>query len=117
MKGGTCVRDVCARLSHEVFGKWFVETLRGTTHPATRCRGEVVTTSFCTSQRRHRYVSNEAPYDVSVERSQGVSVVRLHDVLLERRYDVSRGGLNDVSSLRVHDVSNKTQMKHPTTSQ
>ena len=60
------------------------------THPATRCRSDVVTTSLCTSQRRCRYVSNETPCDVSVERLQDVSVVRLHDILLERRDNVSR---------------------------
>ena len=31
----------------------------------------------------HRYVSNETPNNVSVERRQDVSAVRLHDVLLE----------------------------------
>ena len=30
IKGGTFVRDVCVRLSHEVFGKWFLKTFRGT---------------------------------------------------------------------------------------
>ena len=30
IKIGTFVRDVCARLSHEVFEKWFVKTFRGT---------------------------------------------------------------------------------------
>ena len=62
-------------------------------HPATRRRSDAVTTSLCTSQWRCRYVSNETPNDVSVERRQDVSVVRLHD------------------------VSNKSQMKHPMTSQ
>ena len=42
---------------------------------------------------------------------------RLRDVLLERRDDVSRGPNNDVLSVRLHDLSNKSQMKHPTTSQ
>ena len=51
------------------------------THLVTRRRGDVVTTSHCTSQRRRRYVSNETPNDVSV--------VRLRDILLERRDDVS----------------------------
>ena len=85
--------------------------------PATRRRGYVATASLFTSQRRRRYVSNETPTEVSMERCQGVSVVRLHDVLLERRDDVSRGPNNDVPSVRLHDVSNKSQMKHPTTSQ
>ena len=64
-----------------------------TSHPATRRRGDVVTMSLCMSQRRRRYVSNETSNDVSVERRQDVSVVR------------------------PHDISNKSQMKHPTTSQ
>ena len=59
-------------------------------HPATRRRGDVVTTSLCTSQQRRSYVSNETLNDVSMERRQDVSVVRLHDVVLERRDDVSR---------------------------
>ena len=36
--------------------------------PATRRRGDVVTMSFSTSQRRRRYVSNETPNDVLMER-------------------------------------------------
>ena len=82
-------------------------------HPAIRGRGNVVTTSFCTSQQCCRSVSKETPSDVSVERRQDVSVVRLHKVLL----DVLRGRNNDIPSVRLHDVSNKSQMKHPTTSQ
>ena len=85
-------------------------------HPATRRRGDVVTTSLCTFQRRHSYVSNETPNNVSMERHQDVSIVRLHVILFERRDDVSRGRNNDVSSVRLHDVSSKSQMKHPTTS-
>ena len=42
-----------------------------------------ITTSLCRSQRRCKYVSNETPNDVSVERRHDVSVIRLHDVLLE----------------------------------
>ena len=38
------------------------------THPATRRRGDVVTKSLCTSQRRRNYVLNETPNDVSMER-------------------------------------------------
>ena len=79
------------------------------THPATRRRSDIVTTSLCTSQRRRRYVSNETLNDVSVE--------RLYDILMERRDVVSRGRNNKVSSLRLQDVSSKSQMKHPTTSQ
>ena len=63
-----------------------------------------------------RYVSNETPNDVSMERCEDVSMVRLYDVLLESRNDVSKGCNNDAPSLRLHDVSNKSQMKHPTTS-
>ena len=46
-----------------------------------------------------------------------ISVVYLHDVLLERRDNVSSGRNNDIPSVRLHDVSNKSQMKHPTTTQ
>ena len=69
------------------------------------------------TQRRHRYVPNETPNGVSMERHQDVSVVRLHDVLLEHRNDVSKGRNNDVPPVRLHDVSKKSQMKYPTTSQ
>ena len=37
--------------------------------------------------------------------------------ILERRDNVSRGRNNEVPPVRLHDVSNKTQMKHPATSQ
>ena len=36
--------------------------------------------SLCTSQWRRRYVLNETPNDVSMERRQDVSVVRLYDI-------------------------------------
>ena len=84
------------------------------THPATRRRGDVVTRSLCTCQRHHSYVSNETPNDVSMERRQDVSMVRLNDILLERREDVSRGRNNNVSLVRLHNISKKSQMKHPT---
>ena len=74
-------------------------------------------TSLCTSQRRRRYVSNESPNDVSVERCQDVSVVRLHNVLLVCCDDVSRRRNNDVPSVRLDNVSKECQMKHSTTSQ
>ena len=88
------------------------------THPTLRRRGDVVTTSLslCTSQRRRRYVPSETPNDVSMERHQDVSVVRLHSVLLECRNDVSKGLNNEVPSVRLHNVSKKSQMKHPTAS-
>ena len=86
-------------------------------HPATRRRTNVVTTSVWTSQRRRSYVSNETPNEVSVERRQEVSVVRLYDILWESRDDVSRGRNNDVPSMSLLDVLNKSQIKHPTMSQ
>ena len=102
---------------------------------------DVVTTSLCTSQWRRRYVSNETPNDVSVGhcqdvsvvclkqvsnetpndvsvvRHKDVSVVRLHNVLLVCRDDVPWGRNDDVPSVRLHDISDKSQMKHPITSQ
>ena len=77
-------------------------------NPALRRRGDVVVTSFCTSQQRRKYLSNETPNDVSIERRQDVSVVRLHEVLLERLNDVSKRRNNDAPSLRLHDVSSKS---------
>ena len=85
-------------------------------HRATRRYGDVVTTSLYKSQQCCRYVSIETLNNALVERCQVVSVVHLLDVLLERCDDVLRGH-NDVQSVRLHDVSNKSQMKHPTTSQ
>ena len=76
---------------------------------ATRCRGDVIMTSLCRSQWCRRYVSNETPNDISV--------AGLHDALLVCRDDVSWGRNGDVPSVRLHDVSNKSQMKHPMTSQ
>ena len=74
-------------------------------HPATIRRGDVVTTSLCTSQRRRKYVSNETPYDVWMECRQDVSVVLLHNVLLERRDDV----LEDVITSSHQYVSTTSQ--------
>ena len=106
--------------------------LISTPHPATRRRSDVVTTSLCTSQWRRRYVSNETPNDVTVERRQDVSVVPLHDVLLVCRVDVPWERNDDVPSVRLHDVSVvrihhvplvrlydvfcNSQIKHPITS-
>ena len=84
---------------------------------ATRRRSDVVSTSLWTSQQRRRYISNKTPSDVSVERCQDFSVVRLHGILLERCDDVLRGRNNDVPSERLRDFSNRPQMKHLTTSQ
>ena len=74
-------------------------------------------TSLCTSQQRHRHVPNETPKGVSLEHHQDFSVVRLHGVLLKSRDDVLKGRYNDIPSVRHRDASNKSQMKHPTTSQ
>ena len=77
-----------------------------TTHPARgRCE-DVVATSFCPFQQRRRYVSNETPNDVSVERRQDISVVRLHDVFKECRDNVSMVRNNDTPLVRLHGVSN-----------
>ena len=97
--------------------KWYSKTSPQLPHLATRHRRNVVTTSLCMAQWRRRYISNEAPNDVSVEHRQDVSVVRLHNFLLKRRDNVSRGRNDDVPSVRLHDVSDEPQMKHPTTSQ
>ena len=64
-----------------------------------------------------RNEKNETPNDVLVERCQDISLVRLQYILLERNDDVSIGRYNDVPSVRLLYVSNKSQMKHPTTSQ
>ena len=109
-----------ALCTHLLLKRSFLNSLifcSAVSHPATRRRGNVVTTCLCTSQRRRRYVSNETPNGVSVERRQDVSVVCLHDVLLVCRDDVSRRRNDDALSLRFCDVSNKSQMKHPKTSQ
>ena len=105
------------RLSPLYYKRTDESILLVTSHPATRRRGNVVTTSLCTSQRRRRYVSNETPNDVPVERRQDVSVVRLQDVLLVCRDDVSMGCNDVVPSVRLLDVWNKPHMKDPTTSQ
>ena len=111
MSTGYWIPDIFNSLSYS----WYFVSLSGS-HLATRRRGDVVTTSLCTSQWRHSYVSNETPNNVSIARRQDVSVVRLHDILLERCGDVSKGCNNDVSSVRLHDVSSKSQTKHPATS-
>ena len=109
------------KTSNQILDKMSVsdraEAFNEITHSATRRHSNVVTTSLRTSQRRRSYVSNETPNNVSVERHQVVSVVRLLNILMERRDDVSRGRNNDFSLVRLLDVSNKYQMKHLTTSQ
>ena len=74
------------------------------TLPARGRRDNVVSTSFCPSQRRRRCFSNETPNDVLVVHRQEVSVVRLHDVTQER--------CSDVSNIPNCKVSSKSQMKH-----
>ena len=86
------------------------------THPATGPPGDVVTTSLLspsnvigTSQMKHqRRLSGTSPRRVSGS---------FHNVLMVCREDVSRERNDDAPSLRLHDVSNKSQMKHPKTSQ
>ena len=97
--------------------QWFNKMCCISTHPALGRRGGVLTTPLCTYQRRRRYVPNETPNDVSMRRHQDVSVVRLCDILLGRHNKFSKGRNNNVPSARLHNVSNKSQMKHPTTSQ
>ena len=63
----------------------------------------------CAAQWRRRYIPNKTPNGVLMEHRQEVSVVRLHDV--------SREGKSNIPSVRFQDVSNKSQMKHTTTSQ
>ena len=81
-------------------------------HPALRRRSDVSLYVPVTSQVHLKW-NIQRSLD---ERREDVSMVRLYDVLLERHNDVSKGRNNDAPSLRLHDVSNKSQMKHPTTS-
>ena len=114
---GSCVVFLtCTRNTMHDPNLPFQKMLNSWSHPEIRRRGDVVTKSPCTSQQCRRYVSNETPNDVSEERCLDVSVVHLYDVLFERRDDVLRGRNNDVPSVSLHDVSNKSQLKHPTTS-
>ena len=73
----------------------FQKMLNSWSHAEIRRRGDVVTTSLCTSQQCRRYFSNETPNDVLVERCLDVSVVHLYDVLFEPRDDVLRGRNNN----------------------
>ena len=91
----------CYQLSIQLEYQYF-------THPTLRLRGDVATTSLCTSQQRRSYVLNETPNDVSMERRQDVSVMLPYDVLLERHNDISKRRNNDAPSLRLHDVSDKS---------
>ena len=75
------------------------------TRPARRRRDDVVATSFSPSKQRRRYVSDETPNDVSMERRQDVLVVRLQDVIKKCRDNVSRVRNNDVPLVRLHNVS------------
>ena len=77
-----------------------------TSHPARRCPDDIVATSFRPSELRWIYVSNETPNDVSEERRQDVSLVRLHDVVNEHRDNVSRVRDKDVPLARLHYLPN-----------
>ena len=79
---------------------------KSTPNPTPRRLVNVVMTSLCTSQQRHRHASTETPNDVSMERRQDLSVVRLHGILLERGDNVSRERYNDVPPVRLHFGSN-----------
>ena len=72
------VFNLATKRIQKMVKKCYFKTL--ISHSAARLPGNVVTTSFCTSQRRRRYLSIETPNDVSVELRQDVSEVRLHDV-------------------------------------
>ena len=115
---GSCVVFLtCTRNAMHDPNLIFQKMLNSWSHAEIRRRGDVVTTSLCTSQQCRRYFSNETPNDVLVERCLDVSVVHLYDVLFEPRDDVLRGRNNNVPSVSLHDISNKSQLKHPTTSQ
>ena len=73
--------------------------------PSTKRFGNVVTKSLCTCQWRRRYVLNETPNSVSMERRQYVSVVCLHDVLLDSCSDVSK----DLATTSFQYVSTTSQ--------
>ena len=57
-------------------------------YPATRCRVDVVAAPLCTSQRCRRYISNEAPNEILVERHQEVSVMPILNDPLVCLYNV-----------------------------
>ena len=108
LKKNLLLKNFKPRLLYEGKSKEVKDPILKTAHPALRRLGDVAAMSFCTSQWRRRYVSNEIPNEVSMERRQDVSVVCLHDILLERHNDVSKGRNSDAPSLRLHDVSNKS---------
>ena len=92
---------------HQIyFFNRFSTIIKIITHPARgRCE-DVVVTIFSQSRRHRRYVSNETPNKVLVERRQDASVVRLQDIIKERLDNVSRVRNNDASLVRLHEVSN-----------
>ena len=79
-----------------------------------RRRHDIASTSFCLSQRRRKYISNETPNEVSVELCQNFSVVRLYNVMKKRLDKVSRICNSNIPLIRLHNVSNQSHMKHPT---
>ena len=72
---------------------------------ATRRRSDVVTTSLCTSQRRHMYISNEAPNYVSVKRRQDVSVY----VSTTSYWNIVTTSQKDAATTSHHCVSSMSQ--------
>ena len=75
------------------------------THPALRRRGDVAATSLCTSQQRRRYVSNETPNDVSMERHQDISGC----VSTTSYWNVITTSQKDVTTTPHHYVSTTSQ--------
>ena len=62
------IKDFNALIDNKPFLHQPVKNKQEVSHPETRRRRDVVTTSLCMPHRRRRYVSNETPNDVSVER-------------------------------------------------
>ena len=89
------------------FRKMFLQWSKFHAHPATRRRGDTLTTSLCTSHRCRRYVSNEILNDVLPRRLSGTSVQHL----MECRDDVSRGRHKDVPSVRQTSLKWNTQQR------
>ena len=62
------IKDFNALIDNKPFLHQSVKNKQEISHPETRRPRDVVTTSLCMPHRRRRYVSNETPNDVSVER-------------------------------------------------
>ena len=82
-----------------------VKNVFTTSHGALRRRGDIATTSLCTSKQHRRYVSNEIPNKVSME----VAKASQWYVSTTSYWNVVTTSQKDVTTMSHHYVSTTSQ--------